>query len=122
MLANNLHSWSIATIWLKCLGIIWILLNTFRTCMKEKSIPQALSLQAFYGWYINIIVVGMQIASVNIMVRLTYSPLPFSLEQIHDESVSEKFWLTRGLARDFRLMTFLDSICIFLLFLNIIAL
>ena len=113
-----------ASIIIRCICLAWIIINSLITGYKKKvlsTLNEVFSLQTVYSLYFSVMIMIMQIISIHYSILLV-SDLPFSLDQLNDPGIIDTFWMVRGLAFYFKQVEFIDTICIFFCWANLILL
>ena len=78
-------------------------------------------MQNFYGWYSDVVIIFFQIISFTYTINFL-TAVPWKISQISDPLVRDSFWLMRGLANNYKLIIFADSVAVFLSAVKIIFL
>ena len=104
----------------RCVCLAWIIVNTVFTFLKKRTPNEVASFQTVYGLYTSLIVMVCQIISIHNNVVLL-NVIPFSIDDLNKPEVMDAFWQIRGTAYNFKIMVFLDSICVFFCIVGMIT-
>lgn len=96
-------------------------LNTLITCFKKSSYNEIASMQNVYGWYLNIIILNLQIQSFLNTLSLL-DAVPWGIAELNSDAVKDNVWVLRPSATAFKDMVFGDSMTVCLCAIKLITL
>jgi len=78
-------------------------------------------MQNFYGWYLDVVIICCQLVAFTNTTNLL-GTVDWKISELSEPKVANKFLILSGLAREYKSMVYMDSLCVFLAMFKTISL